>query len=184
MANGCGCLAVGGGQAEARLLEPLVEVLCLRGWDARLCKLDEPRRGAPLDSARDAYVRLAERCDGAAVLGLGTGAAVALLLAEQYPAQTLTLIAPARGVQRGARALMRLAERNLFAVVAPTLLVASLGGASGARRLLGGLSARDARVLWTEGDCPLGAPGAAKAQVIEAIAEHIRHGFDTNSLAN
>ncbi|MEA5067975.1 MAG: hypothetical protein VB067_03220, partial [Christensenellaceae bacterium] len=178
MANGCGCLAVGGGQAEARLLEPLVEALRFRGWDAQLCELDEPRRGAPLDAARDAYVRLAERCGGAAVVGLGAGAAVALLLAEQYPAETLTLVAPERGAQRGARALARLAERNLFAVVAPTLLVASLGGTSGVRRLLGGLSAREAHVLWTYGDCPLGVPGEASRRVIEAIVEHIRHGFD------
>lgn len=122
----------------------------------------------------------------AAVVGLGAGASVAMILAEQYAVHSLVVIAPERGVGSKAQALMRLAERNLFAVVAPTMIVETLGNkrhAGHVKRIVRGVSARRCQTLWLEGECPLGVPGAARSQALAAIVTHLRHAYDTNSLA-
>ncbi len=187
MASVGGCLTLGSGQAEAHLLEPLTEALQMRGWDSAFMDVEAARRMARLDDVRTRYVELAARRGASSVVGLGGGAAMALVIAEQYAVSSLVLIAPSWTGERGGQALGRLAMRNLFAVVAPTLIVVNAAGEGrgvGVRRITSGLSARMKKVSLIEGAQPLGAAGEARETVIAQIIEHLRLSGDTNSLAN
>ena len=177
MAKIRGCLALGCGGAQARLLEPLALAMRRTGWDVQLMDVSANKRAAPLNDARDAYALLALRAHGVAVVGLGAGSTVAMLLAEQYAVSALVCLAPEPGDGRKARSLARLAARNLFAVVAPTLVVQPASGrgspACGVRRILKGVSASECRAMWLNSAYPLGAPGVERDHTLAAILEHL-----------
>lgn len=145
-----------------------------------------------LDSARQAYAGLRTHCEAVSVLGAAGGGALAVILAEEYPVERLVLASPEMwpdvevgGAGRWARGcMMRRARENLFAVVAPTLVLRfegeRAGGERGAKRVLSGISSAERRMVWLNGSIERGISGRDGEILLRTV---IRHIDDTNSLA-
>lgn len=141
----------------------------LPGHGATLEQMNASNWHEWLNTARTSYQQLREKCETVSVIGLSMGGALALIIAEEYPVDSLVCLSAAiktrqrfTGFARLAalfqpikrwephdweadrdfmteydfgydgipvakvydlRKLSRLAERNLFAVVAPTLVI-------------------------------------------------------------
>lgn len=74
-------------------------------------------------SVRHSWIELQEQCARRVVVGTGAGCALALLIAELYPADMLVLIDVAPRRLSGLRKYARIAHRNLFSLTAPLLVV-------------------------------------------------------------
>jgi pimeloyl-ACP methyl ester carboxylesterase len=145
-----------------------------------------------LDEAREEFVRLDRAMDSVAVLGIGIGGAISLILAAEYPVSAVVLIAPVlrapgflglwgpppgrEGARlRDQRAAVRLARRSLFAVVAPVLIVAPEKSRS-AKAVASGVSSREKRVEPLTQLCH-GFPCEAELpRAMAAIKNHLRPG--------
>ena len=163
-----------------------------------------------LDGARETYSRLARAHDSVAVVGFSLGGALALILAAEYPVSSVVAVCPALKLRdplrlrfsRQARArltgeaigagdalaLMRLARRSLFAVVAPALILQTddLGPVHprAAKLAFTDISSREKRLVRLTQPC-LGFPGETGCtQQISAIKNHLCHGLAPKTLVN
>ncbi len=162
-----------------------------------------------LDRAREAYSRLDRAQSSVAVIGIGAGGALSLILAAEYPVSAVVAVSPvlrARGALgdglflRGLKqptgeacrawdlfSLMRLARRSLFAVVAPVLIVRKETGEihpAGAHLAFTGISSRQKQLMRFSQARP-GLPAAAyPEQAWDAIKNHLRLASAANALVN
>ncbi len=162
-----------------------------------------------LDRAREAYARLSRARPSVAVAGLGIGAALALVLAAEYPVFAVAAVSPVLRVRcaperrrlapdragpegeapraRDVFALTRLARRSLFAVVAPALIVREAGGEAhpgGAHLVFTGISSRQKRMLVLTQPRPNSPGSAHPGQAWDAIKSHLRLASAANTLVN
>ena len=151
-----------------------------------------------LDEAREAYARLDRKMSSVAVVGIGVGGALALVLAAEYPVSAVIAIAPTlrmpgmlgfwgspldceggTGVRmRDLRAVGRLARRSLFAVVAPLLAVEPARGGfvhpGSAALAFSDVSSREKRIEWLEKSRREFPTDAEYPQALAAIWDHLR----------
>ncbi len=162
-----------------------------------------------LDEAREAYTKLDRTQASVAVVGFGVGGALSMILAAEYPVSATALVAPilsARGALRlygsvysresgtgeaiprlrDLIASVRFARRNLFAVVAPVLILApergEFTGPMDVKRAVSLVSSRDVRIQWlthARHDFP---SGTGQTEAWNAIKCHLRRVCAPNAL--
>ena len=137
-------------------------------------------------SLRRQYRSLCDRHVRVALAGEGCGALMSLILAAEYPADALALLAPPvyprlRALLPGGcpsplppAALIALSRRNLFAVTCPVLLVQSkedpIAQRGSAHRLLSSLqNGADRRTLWLNHSGAYPTQGGEKALLLSAL---------------
>lgn len=187
-----------------------------------------------LDEARRGYQRLKAECDTVSVIGLSMGGTLALILAEEYPVDSLvclsaairlqakyTWAAPALGLIRpyqrwegegprpvktdflheydcgyegmpvakvgDLRKLIRIAERNLFAVVAPALIIQPEQDQTvdprSAQVILKGISSERKELVTLKESSHVCTLDLERDRVLSLILKHLRHIDDTKPLA-
>lgn len=153
----------GGGEAG---LKGLDEALTGRGPLRRL------EAGTDTASAREAYATIARSGGQAQVVGIGAGCVQALMLSQAFSVDTLVCALPGADGRRGDVRCRLIAMGNLFAVVAPTLVLEQPPGRLG-RRIYDCLGARDKHLVMLEkGRDP-----------VPTILEHLCRTDATHSLA-
>ncbi len=162
-----------------------------------------------LDEVREAYARLDRTMRSVAVAGAGIGGALSLILAAEYPVSAVVAMDPALRMpglmgmfrpasvregltgsgmirMRDVRAVVRLARRSLFAVVAPILAVEALPGGflhpTSANLVFSGVSSREKQVLWLPRSHPESLSEAELEQSLDAIKNHLRRATDQKRL--
>lgn len=184
-----------------------------------------------LAEAQKGYQRLKGECEIVTVMGLSMGGALALILAEQYPVDSVVCLSAAiRLRQRGARIasvlalwrpysewkgdgradqidrpnqadflseydwgyigmpiakvrdllrLTRMAERGLFAVVAPALVIQPVHDQTVAPRsanlIMNGISSTDKQLVWLEKSSHVCTLDLEREVVLSSILKHLRH---------
>lgn len=81
-----------------------------------------------LEQAQAGYLRLSEHARGITILGTGDTAALATIIAEQYPVEALMVVGAGPvmkpfAVKRTFARLASLARNNLFSIVCPVLVI-------------------------------------------------------------
>ena len=132
-----------------------------------------------LEIAQEAYVQLRRISEGVTVIGAGYGGSIATVLAEQYSADGLVVLGsvarpvalagrlrrwipflPLEGADKGISALdagrlIRLADNNLFSILAPVLVIQAMGDPAfsprGGEALLAGVRSKRKQALEVEG---------------------------------
>lgn len=163
-----------------------------------------------LDGARETYAHLARAHGSVAVVGFSLGGVLALILAAEYPVSSVVSVNPALKLRepfrlffsRQARtrltggeigagdalALMRLARRSLFAVVAPALILQTedLGSVHprAAKLAFSGISSREKRLVRLTQPCRGLRGETVSAQAVSAIKSHLCHAFALKTLVN
>ena len=199
-------LICGFSDAPARL-RPLGEALARAGCRVRLPLL--AGRGAFSDgteptgwrdwlaAARREYSALRKECRRTAVGGLSMGGVLALLLAEEYVLDGVVAISapmfprraclsPRARRSKDAARLTRMADRNLYAVSAPILVVSAgkdeTAAARSAGRILSGVSSRVKEELvlpHTRQESPDGPDRELLIQSVTAFLSDIQEGKRT-----
>ncbi|MEF9894925.1 MAG: hypothetical protein RR150_12980 [Clostridia bacterium] len=141
--------------------------------------------GEMIDAARGAFVNFCHLAGRVTVIGQNEGVLMALLVAEGYPVEALVCLDAVLRPRKQRYALTHLARharRNLFSVVAPTLIVQALDDPTSdpedARTLYQGIGARRAKLMWVKR-----AGTMRDKDVLEAIIQQTCHINDTGSLA-
>lgn len=161
----CVLLFSGYGGGEKRL-KGLDEALAGYGPLSRL------EAGAGTLRAREAYAAAVRSGGRAQVVGVGAGCVQALMLAQAFSVQALVCALPGADGRRGDMRCRLIAMGNLFAVVAPTLVLEQPPGRLG-RRILDCVGARDKRLLTFNGE----------REAVKTILEHLCRTDATQSLA-
>ena len=182
----------------------------MRRGDETTCGALSSNWRSCLDGARETYARLALAHESVAVLGFSLGGALALILAAEYPVSAVVAVCPALklrdplrlGFSRQARArltgeaigavdalaLMRLARRSLFAVVAPALILQpeELGSVHprAAKLAFSGISSREKRLVRLTQPCRGLRGETVSSQSFSAIKSHLCHAFALKTLVN
>ena len=164
-----------------------------------------------LDAAREAYSKLDRTHASVAVVGIGIGNALSMILAAEYPVSAVALVAPLIGARgalklygslyrrrgetgeaiprlRDLLSVVRFARRSMFAVVAPVLILTpehgEFTGPTDAKRAISLVSSRDVRIqrmTHARHDFPT---GADQSEAWSAIKSHLRHASASIALEN
>ena len=186
-----------------------------------------------LDEARGAYQNLRAQCETVSVIGLSMGGLLALILAEEYPVDSLVclsaalrlkerssvfapLIAPFLPYRRSEwpkdippredflgeydfayedtpvarvydlRKLSRLARRDLFAVIAPALVIQPIHDESVDNRsgqmIVEGISSKEKELVMLERSTHVCTLDCERMHVLSLILKHLRHIHATKPL--
>ncbi|MEG1843011.1 MAG: hypothetical protein RR296_02090 [Clostridia bacterium] len=180
-----GYLLFAGENRCAMALDALGEQLIARGVVSIVRARRDADFGEMIDDARNAFVNFSHLAGRVTVIGQNEGVLMALAVAEGYPVEALVCLDVVLRPRKQRYALMHLARhvrRNLFSVVAPTLIVQALDAPTSdptdARALYQGIGARRAKLMWIKR-----ADALRDKAVLETIIQQTCHINDTGSLA-